>query len=545
MIAPFKFLNNPHVDSFSLMISRLINSGMLKSCGFFKKNENTALNRKDHEENGRTEIKGSSDNEEFKLTPLSANDDVKRPVGRPVEHSAFYKLKLLLIYTFTGAVTLGNFFSMPISKACSVHKTVVYDFISNQRHNWKKLLLMVATKAIGMVKTEQNEESFSALICDDSNIHRRRAKHVELSAMNFDHVEGKNTKGFLMMPISWTNGDVTLPCNLSLISSSKTQNVICQKREGIDNRTIGGKRRLQATTNKTDVVVDLVKECLDQGISAKYFMTDSWFTCINQLVLDIYNLGLDYIGMDKNFSQYYLYNGEKYHLNDLKQFMVSEPHCTNKDILGHTAVKIPPCVKKAKKMTAEEYNTACIHAKIVWLKARGSKDKVIAILCTDLSLSDEEVIRYYSARFNIEFGFFNMKHFLNLESGSRATNYDSVFCHVTMACIQLIIMTLLKFFNEDNKTIGTLYRETTDSFRVKPLADLIQKIVTMVTELPDKMIAKGYIVKGKEREFARDVLLQLKSILKGISLYVADFILDTIDKVQSQFKSLVSYAKTS
>ena len=103
-----------------------------------------------------------------------------------------------------------------------------------------------------------------------------------------------------------------------------------------------------------------------------------------------------------------------------------------------------------------------------------------------------------------------MKHFLNLESGSRATNYDSVFSHVTMACIQLIIMTLLKFFNEDNKTIGTLYRETTDSFRVKPLADLIQKIVTMVTELPDKMIAKGYIVKGKEREFARDVLLNLR-----------------------------------
>ena len=34
-------------------------------------------------------------------------------------------------------------------------------------------------------------------------------------------------------------------------------------------------------------------------------------------VPDIYNLGLDYIGMDKNFCQYYLYYGEKYHLNDL------------------------------------------------------------------------------------------------------------------------------------------------------------------------------------------------------------------------------------
>ena len=115
---------------------------------------------------------------------------------------------------------------------------------------------MVATKAIGMVKTEQNEECFSALICDDSNIHRRRAKHVELSARNFYHVEGKNTKGFLMMPISWTQGEVTLPCNLSLISSSKKNRMSFEKkREGIDNRTIGGKRRLQATTNKTDVVV--------------------------------------------------------------------------------------------------------------------------------------------------------------------------------------------------------------------------------------------------------------------------------------------------
>ena len=125
MIAPFKFLNNPHVDSFSLMISRLINSGMLKSCGFFKKNENTALNRKDHEENGRTEIKGSSDNEEFKLTPLSANDDVKRPVGRPVEHSAFYKLKLLIILPLLVPLHLG------ISSQCLLARPVLYVKLSS------------------------------------------------------------------------------------------------------------------------------------------------------------------------------------------------------------------------------------------------------------------------------------------------------------------------------------------------------------------------------------------------------------------------------
>ncbi len=38
-------------------------------------------------------------------------------------------------------------------------------------------------------------------------------------------------------------------------------------------------------------------------------MTDNWFTCNNDLVIDIVGLGLKYLGMDKNFSQKYLYNG--------------------------------------------------------------------------------------------------------------------------------------------------------------------------------------------------------------------------------------------
>lgn len=64
--------------------------------------------------------------------------------------------------------------------------------------------------------------------------------------------------------------------------------------------------------------------------------------------------------------------------------------------------------------------------------------------------------------------------------------------------MQLVIMTLLKLFNEDHKTIGGLYHETTDAIRVKPLADVITRIVTMVTELPYLAIERKYIVKGKE-----------------------------------------------
>ena len=55
----------------------------------------------------------------------------------------------------------------------------------------------------------------------------------------------------------------------------------------VDKRTVGGKRRVQAVKSKNEIVLELVDECIHEGITAEYFMTDSWFTCNNQLVLEL------------------------------------------------------------------------------------------------------------------------------------------------------------------------------------------------------------------------------------------------------------------
>lgn len=182
MIAPFDFINNPQIDSFSFLISKLVNSGTLKSCGFYKKNETKA-----HNIEARIE---SSESDVFKLSCLGTdNSKTKLKVVRPVKYSAFFILKLLLTYTFTGAATLGAFFKLPISKAVAVQKSNVYNFLSAPTHNWKKLLLKMSFKAVKLIKETEPLDNFSAFICDDSNLHRRRAKHVELCARNFDYVE--------------------------------------------------------------------------------------------------------------------------------------------------------------------------------------------------------------------------------------------------------------------------------------------------------------------------------------------------------------------
>lgn len=115
MIAPFDFINNPQIDSFSFLTSKLVNSGILKSCGFYKKNETTAHNKN---KEARTD---SSESECFKLSCVGTdNSKTKLRGGRPVEYSAFFILKLLFTYTFTGAATLGAFFKLPISKAVAL-----------------------------------------------------------------------------------------------------------------------------------------------------------------------------------------------------------------------------------------------------------------------------------------------------------------------------------------------------------------------------------------------------------------------------------------
>ena len=145
MIAPFDFINNPQIDSFSFLTSKLVNSGILKSCGFYKKNETTAKNIEAHTE--------SSESDGFKLSSVRTDDSkTKLKVGRPVEYSAFFILKLLLTYTFTGAATLGAFFKLPISKAVALQKSTVYNFLGSPTHNWKKLLLKMSFKAVKLIQ---------------------------------------------------------------------------------------------------------------------------------------------------------------------------------------------------------------------------------------------------------------------------------------------------------------------------------------------------------------------------------------------------------
>jgi IS4 transposase len=103
-------------------------------------------------------------------------------------------------------------------------------------------------------------------------------------------------------------------------------------------------------------------------------------------------------------------------------------------------------------------------AKLVFIRNRrsGSKTKWLALLCTDLSLSDEEVVRIYGKRWDIEVFLKMAKHYLRLDSEIQVRDFDSILAHSTLVMIPYVFLALEQRQVSDQRTIGALFLAVTD-----------------------------------------------------------------------------------
>ena len=151
---------------------------------------------------------------------------------------------------------------------------------------------------------------------------------------------------------------------------------------------------MEAIQSKPDVAAKLIQNALDKGIIADYVLMDTWFTHA-PLVESITEKGLFVIGMVKQMKQRYRYNDKLLKLEDL--FKVIRPTLQKKDVLGSIQV----CLQTDSQTPV----------KIVFVRNRNKKSEWLAILSTDTTLSDEEVVRIYGMRWAIIQTFIKSKPF--------------------------------------------------------------------------------------------------------------------------------------
>lgn len=97
-----------------------------------------------------------------------------------------------------------------------------------------------------------------------------------------------------------------------------------------------------------------------------------------------------------------------------------------------------------------------VPVKIVFVRNKSNRRDWLALVSTDTSLSEEEIIRIYGKRWDIEVFFKSCKSYLKLVKECRSTSYDALNAHTAIVFTRYMMLSVAQRENEDDKTICEL-----------------------------------------------------------------------------------------
>ena len=320
-------------------------------------------------------------------------------------------------------------------------KNTIYRFLNDARINWQRFTILLSAEIIcRFMKPLTDEKRKDVFIVDDSLFDRSRSKKVEMLARVFDHCSMKYRSGFRMLTLGWSDGNSFLPVSHSLLSAAEDKNLICGGKQ-YDGRSLAGRRRLQSRRKATEVMVELIHSAQCAGITAKYILFDSWFSAPKTILELKKQERLDTIAMMKKSKTKYGYQGER--LN------VKEIYSRNKKRRGRSRYLLSVLVEIEK-------DGERIPAKLVFVRNKSKRKDWLVLVSTDISISEEEIIRIYGKRWDIEVFFKACKSYLKLVKEYRGISYDAMCAHVSIVFARYMMLSVAQRENEDDKTICEL-----------------------------------------------------------------------------------------
>jgi hypothetical protein len=374
-------------------------------------------------------------------------------------------------------------------------KDAVYRFLNKSTYPWRRFLTFFSADTIGKVTKLTNHDRPKVLILDDSSYDRNRSKAVELLARCFDHASQKMRfyKGFRMLTLGWSDGATFIPVDFSLLSSKTSQiNGISTK---IDKRSSGYKRRIEALQSAPEQIPDMIRRALNSGIDASYVLMDTWFTQ-QPLIKNIKEQGLDVIGMVKNLKQRYLIDGDRVSLKEL--YRLAAP------IQG----------KKGLLRSIHTIQANDVPVKVVFVRNRNKKSEWLAILSTDCTLSDQEIIRIYGMRWDIEVFFKTTKSLLKLQKEFQGRSYDSLISHTTIVFARYIVLSWQNRCNTDQRTLGGLFYDICDEISDLDWAIALQQLIGLLEDT----------LKESNKKIQKLIKSQLQQWVAGLPTYIRAYL---------------------
>ena len=410
--------------------------------------------------------------------------------------------QFLLALAFTGKNMFRHM--EPSGSHDGIFKDAGYRFQNSVKANWRRFLLLLSTRIIvSRLEPLTDASNRKVLIADDTLYLRDRSKHVELLARVHDHNTGRYHKGFRMLTMGWCDGGSFIPMLLSILSSAKEKNRLVPMRDDLDKRTNGYKRRKESTRKSTDVLVDMVSLAIAAGITARHLLFDSWFA-FPATIRKIKAFGMHTVCMLKDTPTiHYTFEDEQVTLKKLFTLLRKRPGRAK--VLASCMVTI-----------GDDDNGEPVPAKIVFIRDRNSKSW-LALLTTDTTLADEEIITLYKRRWDIETFFKMAKSFLQLAKECQSRSFDAIVANATLVCCRYLMLEIGKRTTSDPRTLGTLFYATCDEIRQSCFGEALALLLNLLVRTLQTVGFSKEQVWQKVAEFIE----QLPPVFKGRLLLLA------------------------
>lgn len=358
--------------------------------------------------------------------------------SRGIASADVFKYLFLLVFSNRSMymdMLLGN-------DAVTFAKDTAYRLMNSIHINWLKFTTILASCIIKDAiepLTSANREN--VLIVDDTLFERNRSKKVELLTKIYDHASHRFTLGFRMLTLGWSDGNTFLPLNSVLLSSINEKSRI-NGMHHIDKRSCGYRQRVLSMTKETEAMLILLETAKKCMIPARYVLFDSWFSSPSSLI-NVKSIGYDVIGMIKRTPKMtFGYEGRRRTLKEI--------YSMNKKRRGRSRYLLSVTVDVMA-------NGETISAKVVYVKNKSNRKDYLCLISTDTELSEEEIIRLYGKRWDIEVFFKVCKSYLKLSRECNSLSYDAMTAHTAIVFARYMMLAVENRKARDYRCFGELF----------------------------------------------------------------------------------------
>lgn len=400
---------------------------------------------------------------EFNLKKINKSLSLSKSTG--VNSKNIFEI--LFVLPFINVNNINTLMNLGFSKEFNNKKDVFYEFMKNERINWRFILCSFSSQFIDIVNKNSKDKTVKSpkcLIVDDSLLAKSGEK-IELIGKVYDHCSHTYKLGIKMLTLGFWDGKSFLPIDFSIHNEPGKKKVRGLKKKQLENQfskkrdvnSPGSIRVDELALDKIEMSIKMIKSFIMKNFSVDYVLADSWFITekfIKEIQLIKSKKKINIIGLLKS-----------------NRILVIKNKTVKADLIPELERKnIKYCKKfKCNYITLiAEYKG--ITLKIFWVKMKGQQSWKM-LVTTDEKLSFIEAMKNYQIRWSIEVFFKDCKQNLGLNR-CQSTDFDAYIASISICFMNYIVLSLRRRF-DDYETIGGIFKEIKENFLEETIIEII------------------------------------------------------------------------